>query len=165
MRTQAIGNGTLRARIPAQFAAVMLALKLHGADTTMLRSLSDEEWRELLPLMDRAHLTLPFAQRHVSGIPDWVRKQLGNNLADTAAHWEHCPRCLSRSCSDAGCQWPGVFSFERIYAGARLCAAAGVAMAGRHRFLRTARTHLGRRGCAPANWVRPMLHRRKLSAL
>ncbi len=88
MRTQAIGNGVLRARIPAPFAAGMRALKLHGADPAMLRSLRDEEWRELLPLMDRAHLTLPFAQRHVSGIPGWVREQLDNNLADTARHWE-----------------------------------------------------------------------------
>jgi len=89
MRTQAIGNGTPRARIPAPFAAVMRALKLNGADTAMLRSLRDEEWRELLPLMDRAHLTLPFAQRHISGLPGWVSEQLGNYLADTATHWGH----------------------------------------------------------------------------
>ena len=88
MRRQAIGNGSLRARIPAPFAAVMRALQLHEADSTMLRSLRDDEWRELLPVMDRAHLALTLAQQDLSGLPSWVREQLGNNLADTARHWE-----------------------------------------------------------------------------
>jgi hypothetical protein len=59
MRALALGNGSLRARIPAPFVAVMRALQLQGEDATMLRSLHDEEWLELLPMMDRAHLTLP----------------------------------------------------------------------------------------------------------
>jgi Uncharacterised nucleotidyltransferase len=88
MRTQAIGNGSLRARIPAPFAAVMRALQLQGADATMLRSLSNEEWREVLPMMDRAHLTLPLAQQALSGLPCWVAEHLEKNLADTARHWE-----------------------------------------------------------------------------
>jgi hypothetical protein len=50
MRALALGNGSLRARIPAPFVAVMRALQLQG---------EDEEWLELLPMMDRAHLTLP----------------------------------------------------------------------------------------------------------
>jgi hypothetical protein len=89
MRTQAIGNGSLRARIPAPFAAVMQALQLQGADTTMLRSVRNEEWRELLPVMDRAHLTLPLAQQRLSGLPCWVSEHLEKNLLDTARHWEH----------------------------------------------------------------------------
>jgi hypothetical protein len=66
----------------------MRALQLQGAETTMLRSLRNEEWRELLPILDRAHLTLPFAQQALSGLPCWVREHLGNNLADTARHSE-----------------------------------------------------------------------------
>ena len=88
MRMQAIGNGSLRARIPAPFAAVMQALQLHGADTTILRSLRDEEWRGLLPIIDRSRLALPLAQQAISGLPCWIRERLGNNLADTARHWE-----------------------------------------------------------------------------
>lgn len=88
MRRQAIGSGSLRARIPAPFAAVMRALQLQGADTTMLRSLCDEEWRELLPVMDRSHLTQPLARQALSDLPSWVREHLGSNLADTALHWE-----------------------------------------------------------------------------
>src|SRR5258708_18778553 len=87
MRAQVVGNGSLKARIPASFAAAMQALQLQGADATMLRSLRDEEWRELLPKMDHAHLALPLAQLAVSGLPGWVRETLGNNLADTARHW------------------------------------------------------------------------------
>lgn len=88
MRTQAIGNESLRARIPAPLAAVMQALQLQGADTTALRSLRDEEWRELLPVIDRAHLALPVAQLSLADLPAWVRECLENNLADTARHWE-----------------------------------------------------------------------------
>ena len=88
MRTQAIGNGSLRARIPAPFAAAMRALQLQGADTAELSSLRNEEWRELLPMMDHAHLALPFAQQDLSGLPNWVGEHLGNNLVDTARHWE-----------------------------------------------------------------------------
>lgn len=88
MQTQAIGNGLLRARIPAPFAAVMRALQLHGADMTGLCSLRDDEWRELLPMMDRAQLTLPLAQRVLSGLPSWVGEHLARSLADTARHWQ-----------------------------------------------------------------------------
>jgi hypothetical protein len=61
---------------------------MQGADATNLRSLSDEEWRELLPVMDRAHLTLPLAQQGLSLLPCWVRERLENNLTDTARRWE-----------------------------------------------------------------------------
>ena len=88
MRMQSIGNGSLKARIPAPFVAAMRALQLHRADTAMLHSLRDEEWRELLPMMDRAHLTLPLAQRDLSGLPCWVSEHLVKNLADTARHWQ-----------------------------------------------------------------------------
>ena len=77
MRTQAIGNGSLRARIPAPFAAAMRALQLQGADTAELSSLRNEEWRELLPMMDHAHLALPFAQQDLSGLPCGVGERGG----------------------------------------------------------------------------------------
>jgi hypothetical protein len=94
---QAIGNGSLRARIPAPFAAVMRALQLQGADTTKLRSLSNGEWRDLLPVMDRARLTLPIAQQAKSCLPCWVRERLENNLADAARHWERVRAAYSEA--------------------------------------------------------------------
>jgi hypothetical protein len=88
MRAQTIGNGSLRARIPAPFTAALRALQLHAADTSMLRSLLDDEWLELLPMMDRAHLALPLAQQALSHLPSWVQERLGNNLDDTVRHWK-----------------------------------------------------------------------------
>ena len=89
MKAQRIGNGHLRARVPAPFAALMLALQLQGADTKLLRLLREEEWRELLPLMDRARLTLPLAQESLSCLPGWVHERLESNVADVARHWKH----------------------------------------------------------------------------
>lgn len=88
MRAQAIGQELVRARIPAPFAAAMQALQLRRADATLLRRLNDEDWRQLLPMSDRARLTLPLAQQSHSGLPCWVHDRLSSNLADTARNWE-----------------------------------------------------------------------------
>ncbi|HKR31268.1 MAG TPA: nucleotidyltransferase family protein [Terriglobales bacterium] len=82
-------NGRVAARVPAPFAAAIMAMQLHDSDPRLLRSLSEEEWRELLPMMDRSRLTLPFAQEAHSRVPCWVRERLEGNLADTAQNWRH----------------------------------------------------------------------------
>ena len=66
----------------------MLALQLQNADASLLSSFNDDQWRELLPMMDRARLTLAFAQQLHSGIPCWVQERLSSNLAHTAQNWE-----------------------------------------------------------------------------
>lgn len=87
MRAQVIGNGRLKGRIPAGFAAVLRALQLEDEDTQALRSMSDDQWRELLPILDRSRLALPLARREYSDLPSWVQERLRSNLADTAQHW------------------------------------------------------------------------------
>ncbi|HEV2136039.1 MAG TPA: nucleotidyltransferase family protein [Terracidiphilus sp.] len=89
MRTHLVGNGSVRARVPTSFAAVMQALQLRHADATQLHRLHDDDWKQLLPILDRARLTLPLAQQPHSGFPKWVHERLSSNLADTAQHWEH----------------------------------------------------------------------------
>jgi hypothetical protein len=66
----------------------MLALQLQNADTRLLSSLNDDQWRDLLPAMDRARLTLTLAQQLHSGLPRWVQERLSCNLAHTARNWE-----------------------------------------------------------------------------
>lgn len=88
MRAHVIAKKTVRALIPASFAAAMQALQLQDADTTLLGRLHDDDWRQLLPMLDRARLTLPLAQLPHSGFPCWVHERLISNLADTALNWE-----------------------------------------------------------------------------
>ncbi|HEV2326591.1 MAG TPA: nucleotidyltransferase family protein [Terracidiphilus sp.] len=66
----------------------MQALQLRGHDASLLHALQDEDWRQLLPMLDRARLTLPLAQKAPSGLPGWVRERLSCNLADAARSWE-----------------------------------------------------------------------------
>jgi hypothetical protein len=88
MQAQLIGSELQAGRLPAPFLAVMQALQMQRADTSALLKLSDSEWRELLPMLDRARLTLPLAQRGYAGLPRWVDERLDSNLADTAKHWK-----------------------------------------------------------------------------
>jgi len=87
MQAQRIGSGVRTARISAPFAAAMQALQVRRADSSPLLRLRDEEWRELLPLLDRVRLTLPLAHRGYLGLPGWVQERLERNVADTAQHW------------------------------------------------------------------------------
>lgn len=88
MRAQVVGNGRSRARIPRVFAAALQALEVESQDINAVQSLSDGEWRELLPTLDHARLALPLAQLEYRGLPGWVTERLGNILADTAQHWQ-----------------------------------------------------------------------------
>ena len=88
MRAQAIGNGRLRAKIPAEFAVALQALQLQGEEARALGSLTDDQWRGLLPMLDQARLALPFAVRRLPGLPVWVNERLSKNLADTKQNWE-----------------------------------------------------------------------------
>lgn len=99
MRAHAIGKGFLRARIPRAFAAAMQALQLQDADATLLRQLHDEDWKRLLPMLDRARLTLPLAQRVHSGFPGWVEERLSSNLADTAKNWHRVQAAYQEAAS------------------------------------------------------------------
>lgn len=88
MRYYPIGNGTVSARIPKEFAALMESLQCVGADTDGLLALNTDEWKRLLDIADVAHLTLPLAQRLNPAFPEWVIERLSRNVRDNARRFE-----------------------------------------------------------------------------
>ena len=88
MRPRPVGNGALTPRVPREFAALMDALQLEGANTDGLRLLETEDWHKLLDLCDLAHLTLPLSRVDQTGLPDWVAHRLEVNVADNAQRFE-----------------------------------------------------------------------------
>ena len=83
-----IGNGTVSPRIPREFASLMDALQLEGANTDGLLGLDDSAWRRLLEFCDLAHLTLPLSQVTLNGMPGWVVGRLEQNVSDNARRFE-----------------------------------------------------------------------------
>lgn len=117
MRVHAIGKGLVRARIPASFAAAMQALQLQDPDATLLRALHDEDWYELLPMLDRARLTLSLAQQPHSDFPCWVHERFSSNLADTARNWKRVKSayCEAAAALDAkGIQYLVLKGFTQV---------------------------------------------------
>ncbi len=88
MRSHPIGNGTLAPKIPREFAALMDALQIEGANTDALLLLQTEDWQKLLDFCDLAHLTLPLSRVEQAGFPDWVSHRLQANVADNAQRFE-----------------------------------------------------------------------------
>ncbi len=88
MRPYPIGNGILTPRVPPDFAALMDALQMEGANTDALLLLEEEEWQKLLEFSDLAHLSLPLALVNQTGFPAWVKSRLDENLADNAKRFE-----------------------------------------------------------------------------
>jgi hypothetical protein len=88
MQPYPIGNGTLTPRVPREFAALMDALQLKGANTDALLRLGNEEWERLMDLCDVAHLALALAQVVPTGFPAWVVQRLKQNVADNALRFE-----------------------------------------------------------------------------
>jgi len=88
VRLHPIGNGTLTPRVPREFAAVMDALQLVGANTDALLRLETEDWQKLVDFCDLAHLTLPLSRVDRAGFPDWVSHRLETNLANNAERFE-----------------------------------------------------------------------------
>jgi len=64
---------------------VVRSLNFSVDHTEELRGLSSEQWMELLSLTDQAHITLPFAHRCRSVMPEAVRHRHDYNLARHAA--------------------------------------------------------------------------------
>jgi len=89
-------------RIPPEVKALFIALQLGEPDTTFLKSLSDEEWTNLLAFSDIAHLTLPIAQLPMEGFPSWVIERLRTNLADNALHFERVKDTYREAASALG---------------------------------------------------------------
>ncbi|HEV2276418.1 MAG TPA: nucleotidyltransferase family protein, partial [Acidobacteriaceae bacterium] len=88
MNPHPVGNGTLAPRVRREFAALMAALQLQGANTEALLELTEREWQELLKFCDLAHLTLSLARVEGSGFPAWVLDRLGRNVNDNVTRFE-----------------------------------------------------------------------------
>jgi Uncharacterised nucleotidyltransferase len=82
MSSNHIGDDALSLRIPPEVATLLPALQLREPDTSLLKTLSDQEWSKLLVFCDLAHLTLALAQLPADGFPDWVVERLNTNLTD-----------------------------------------------------------------------------------
>jgi hypothetical protein len=60
------------------------ALCLSEDRTSELREIPESDWNTLLPLTDRAHLTLPLGVRAMQHLPSWVRDRISRNLANNS---------------------------------------------------------------------------------
>ena len=74
--------------IRREVIALLAALHLQKPDMTLLKKLSDHEWRSLLAFCDISHLTLLLALLPSDGLPDWAVERLKRNLADNALRFE-----------------------------------------------------------------------------
>jgi len=67
---------------------VIRSLSFTNDRTAELRGLSDTDWKELLPLLDRSLLTLPLGVRNLPHLPDWVQARIGRDLVNNAERHE-----------------------------------------------------------------------------
>lgn len=77
-----------QAHVPREVQALLGALQITRASTSLLQTLSDEEWLSLLNFCDLAHLTLKLATLPTSGFPAWVVSRLETNRADNFKRFE-----------------------------------------------------------------------------
>jgi hypothetical protein len=76
------------AKIPSRVAALLGALKFHGADRAEIRALDDAGWRELLPLCDVMHLTISLRRSCGDDLPAWARSRIDQNIWDNQERFE-----------------------------------------------------------------------------
>jgi hypothetical protein len=89
MASYPIGNGTLAPRVPYDFAALLEALQVQGANVDRLVGLNDAEWEKALEFCDLAHLTLPLSEIESTEFPAWVQQRLAKNARDNRDRFNH----------------------------------------------------------------------------
>jgi MFS family permease len=67
--------------------ALLRALRFDQPETSDLHNLTPAQWRKLLDLADREHLTIPLALRCGADLPEWVRSRIEKNLAACPARF------------------------------------------------------------------------------
>src|SRR5947209_4391411 len=80
--------GWLALDIPRGLAALMAAFQLRDKDYAILKTLSHQEWVDLLAFCDLAHLTLPLARLQPDCLPAWVAERLQTNISDNARRFQ-----------------------------------------------------------------------------
>jgi len=88
MQSKYIRADKFSPRISHELAALLSALQLREPDASLLKSLSDRQWTDLLDFCDLAHLTLPLAQLPKNDLPTWVTERLTRNVADNVKRFE-----------------------------------------------------------------------------
>ena len=73
---------------PLHATKIVAALRFCGGQPEALRYLSDSEWRELLPLCDMMHLTIPLRQICGDNLPPWVGARIDQNICDNQERYE-----------------------------------------------------------------------------
>ena len=74
--------------VPAHVPEIVAALRFHDAQGKALRSLTDDDWRDLLPLCDMMHLTIPLRRICGDDLPEWVRSRIDQNICDNQERYE-----------------------------------------------------------------------------
>jgi predicted MFS family arabinose efflux permease len=71
---------------------MLAALRFQGAQRHELRSLSEDDWNDLLTRAEFARLMIPLSQTCAEFLPDWVLARVERNIAATAERFERIKR-------------------------------------------------------------------------
>ena len=82
--------------VASHVRAVLLALQFEGGRTEQLQTFTDSEWRDLLFRWDFRRCMNPLRQTCGDALPEWVRLQIDQNLADNAQRLEGIKADYSR---------------------------------------------------------------------
>lgn len=83
---------------------ILRSLRFAGAQPHDLRNIGDDEWGRLLPLTDRAQLTLPLGVRCRDYLPERVRRRIDANLANNAIRQQRIAETYQRIASALAAQ-------------------------------------------------------------
>jgi predicted MFS family arabinose efflux permease len=120
-------NGSMR-NVPSHVKAVLEALKFGGARRGGLLAMTDSEWQDLLSLGGFVRLTLPLRQLCGDDLPNWVREQIDQNIADNTERFSRIRKTYVEIASALQCagaeyvvlkgfaQWPASMQGPHIRA-------------------------------------------------
>src|SRR5208283_3236202 len=77
---------------PVHVKAVLGALNFCGARREALRTLTDDEWKDILFRWAWVRLALPLKQVCGDDLPGWVRDQIDEHIADNTERFERIKR-------------------------------------------------------------------------
>jgi hypothetical protein len=81
--------------LPNYVTATMSALSFREAHPEFLQTLNDSEWRDLLVFGDHMRLTLPLAQVANEFLPEWVRSEVDQKIADNTRRFPMIKHCYA----------------------------------------------------------------------
>lgn len=112
--------------IPPHIMASLRALKFRGACPEELRAIGNDEWKDLLSRWDFDHFTIPLRQVCGDFLPDWVRRQIDQDIVGNTGRYERIKleySTLANALGNANAehlvlkgftQWPGYVDHPRF---------------------------------------------------